>query len=398
MALSFVQWGAGNIGRSFIGSVFNKSGYKVTFIDIDTLLIEALNKASSYVVKTIDGSTTKDIVVQGVSAINGNNQEEVNNAIIGASLIGVSVGKNVWPHIASSLATAIISRYKEKPREPLNIILAENIHHASTFVTSLITPHLPDNFPFTTYVGLVETSIGKMVPLQDIHQPLVLKSEVYNELIVDKNGFIGALPEVKDLHPVTPIEAYVDRKLFIHNLGHATTSYVGFSTHPNSPLIATVLEDKEVLTLVREAMVESSEVLLELHPTVFTKISLLEHIDDLLRRFQNLALGDTLYRVGRDLKRKLRYDDRLMGIIIEAIKVNKGWTHIGKAYLCALSFYATDEHNKMLESDELLLKSIEGLSLKEKLYKVSGWKESKLSSELFDTIYEKFEEIEKDSI
>ncbi|NCB01664.1 MAG: mannitol-1-phosphate 5-dehydrogenase, partial [Spirochaetia bacterium] len=297
MALSFVQWGAGNIGRSFIGSVFNKSGYKVTFIDIDTHLIEALNKASSYVVKTIDGSVTKDIVVQGVSAVNGNNQEEVNNAIIGASLIGVSVGKNVWPHIASSLAKAIISRYKEKPREPLNIILAENIHHASDFVTSLITPHLPDKFPFTTYVGLVETSIGKMVPLQDTHQPLVLKSEVYNELIVDKNGFIGALPEVKDLHPVTPIEAYVDRKLFIHNLGHATTSYVGFSTHPNSPLIATVLEDKEVLTEVREAMIESSEVLLELYPTVFTNIDLLEHIDDLLRRFQNLALGDTLYRV-----------------------------------------------------------------------------------------------------
>ncbi|NCB02839.1 MAG: hypothetical protein EOM67_11825, partial [Spirochaetia bacterium] len=212
------------------------------------------------------------------------------------------------------------------------------------------------------------------------------------------NGFIGALPEVKDLHPVTPIEAYVDRKLFIHNLGHATTSYVGFSKHPTSPLIATVLEDKEVLTLVREAMVESSEVLLELYPTVFTNNDLLEHIDDLLRRFQNLALGDTLYRVGRDLKRKLRYDDRLMGIIIEAIKVNKGWTHIGKAYLCALSFYATDEHNKMLESDELLLKSIEGLSLKEKLYKVSGWKESDLSIELFNSIYEKFEEIEKDSI
>ena len=391
----FVQWGGGNIGRSFIGQVFSLSGYNVKFIDIDKDLITSLNKMSEYIVKAVSGDTVQDIHVTRVSAIDAKDQNKVNEAIVNARLMGVSVGRGVWPHIAKSLATSILARYTITPDEPLDIILAENIHRASAFVTSLLIPHLPDDFPIDTYVGLVETSIGKMVPIQEKNNSLTLIAEPYNELIVDEKGFLQSIPEVKALHPVTPIGSYVDRKLFIHNLGHATSAYLGYMAHPEKPLIAEVLEDEKVTSLVRLAMMQSSEVLLSLYPDVFTQTDLIEHIDDLLHRFTNKALGDTVYRVGRDLMRKLRYDDRLMGIIIEAQKIGKPYDHIARAYLAAFSFKATDVNNEMFVNDKKLHLSLENLSLREKLYTVSGWQESGLSIELFNAIAERFEKIAK---
>ena len=43
-----VQFGAGNIGRSFIGQLFSRSGYEVVFIDINKELVKELNKKRAY--------------------------------------------------------------------------------------------------------------------------------------------------------------------------------------------------------------------------------------------------------------------------------------------------------------------------------------------------------------
>lgn len=393
----FVQWGAGNIGRSFIGQVFAQNGYSVTFIDINESLIEVLNTEHSYNVHTVSGEDEMILTVDGISAINATDQRAVNETITQASLMGVSVGKNVWPHIASSLSQAILARYKIRPQEPLDIILAENIHHASHFVSSLLTTYLPQDFPLHSYVGLIETSIGKMVPIQEGDALGSVRAEPYDELIVDKDGFLQDIPKVKQLHPVSPIGAYVDRKLFIHNLGHATAAYLGYKANPEALYISEVLEDSLVRSTVRETMMQSSAVLLQLYPGVFTKSLLTEHIDDLIHRFMNKALKDTVFRVGRDLKRKLRYDDRFMGIIIEAQRLQQPWDLIGKAYLSALSFYAEDSNNEQMQSDKECLEHIQHMNLKETLYYVSDWEHSHLDQGLFTSIYDNYLSIQKKS-
>lgn len=47
---SILIFGAGKIGRSFIGQLFGTSGYEVVFSDIDKELINLLNKEKSYTV------------------------------------------------------------------------------------------------------------------------------------------------------------------------------------------------------------------------------------------------------------------------------------------------------------------------------------------------------------
>ena len=44
-----------------------------------------------------------------------------------------------------------------------------------------------------------------------------------------------------------------------------------------------------------------------------------DHIDDLIYRFRNKALQDTIFRVGQDLTRKLSYDDRLRSVFDSAV-------------------------------------------------------------------------------
>ena len=39
-----IQFGAGNIGRSFLGQIFARNGWEVVFVDVDELLLKELNQ------------------------------------------------------------------------------------------------------------------------------------------------------------------------------------------------------------------------------------------------------------------------------------------------------------------------------------------------------------------
>jgi mannitol-1-phosphate 5-dehydrogenase len=111
------------------------------------------------------------------------------------------------------------------------------------------------------------------------------------------------------------------------------------------------LEIREVFSEVREIMQQSAAALIKKYPDEFTEESLQNHIDDLLARFRNHALGDTLFRVGCDLPRKLGPDDRLVGAIKLAIEMNLPYNKILKALVCGCRFSGKDEDGKMLQAD-----------------------------------------------
>lgn len=376
----FVQWGAGNIGRAFIGQVFASNGYRVCFIDIDAPLIDLLNRTGGYTVQTVEGERTQDLSVEDVTAVHVDDAEQVAAWITKADVMGVSVGANIWPAIAAPLARAIERRYERCPERPLDIILAENMNNGARIVRELLTAHLDPAFPFSLYIGLIETSIGKMVPIQDPSNRLLLRAESYDDLIVDERGFINPIPAVRQLRPVQPIEAYVERKLYIHNMGHACTAYLGALCDDGISTIADALEIEHVVTTVRRAMEQAKAVLLHRYGQTFTAEALDEHIDDLLRRFSNRALGDTIFRVGRDLKRKLRWNDRFMGLMIEAEEAHLNWDAVGAGYLAALQFRDSSE------ADRAFLASVEHLPFREKIRTVSSWDESGMSRGMLEAI------------
>ena len=241
------------------------------------------------------------------------------------------------------------------PGAALDIILAENIHGAADRARRVLSRAGLSEEAVSERFGLVETSIGKMVPIMPedarSQDPLAVWAEPYNTLIVDRDGFLCGVPEAPDLYPVSPVGPWVDRKLYIHNMGHAAAAYLGYRRQPEAEYIWEVLRDAEVAAGVRAAMVRSAEALSRTYQQSFTEHELLDHVDDLLRRFGNRALGDTLYRVGRDLPRKLRRDDRIIGAIDMVVKAGLDPEPILEVLRAAPQFDKPGPNGEVLDSD-----------------------------------------------
>jgi mannitol-1-phosphate 5-dehydrogenase len=373
--MKLVQFGGGNIGRSFIGALFSRAGWDVVFVDVDPVLVSRLNQEQYYtVVIKREGQADEKRRIGPVRAVDGRDIDLVSDEIAGADMAATSVGKGALPKVLPVLARGLEKRFKMEPERPLDIIIAENDRTAPELFKKILTQELGPAYPFSRLVGLVETSIGKMVPLMrktDLAEdPLRLFAEEYETLILDKRGFLGPLPDIPGLCPSEPIEAFVDRKLFVHNLGHAATAYLGYQKNPKEPFIAGALKLEGVEAGVRAAMNESVNALALEYPEAYSRQELLDHIEDLLFRFKNSALGDTVYRVGRDLSRKLSRDDRLVGAMLLCAKWDVPFGAIAAVYKAALNFAAPDEKGILFPADAQF-RSGGPIQLAEVLQKVS---------------------------
>jgi len=375
-----VLFGAGKIGRSFIGQLFGRSGFEVVFVDIDDRIISELNRCKRYqvIIKSANGDEV--IWVENVRGVNGSDVDTVASEISMTDILAISVGQNAMPKIAPTIAKGIQLRHENKPDFPLDIILAENLRDAAGIFADEISKYLPQFIDIQTYLGLIETSIGKMVPImpQSVveNDLLTVYAEPYNTLILDQKAFKNPIPNVEGLAPKAHMSAWVDRKSFIHNLGHATAAYYGNMKYPELAFMHEIMEKEDVYQTTKATMMQSSDILLKQYPGEFTEESLIDHIDDLLFRFSNKALGDTVFRVGQDLFRKLGPDDRLVGAVKMALKYRMPYDKIVYIIACALEFKATNELGNRSDNDKKfseeaklgishILNSVCGLSLKE---------------------------------
>lgn len=352
-----VIFGAGKIGRSFIGQVFNLSGYEVVFVDINKQLIDLMNRKRQYRIVIKNGKEDESLIIRNVRGVCLDEEEQLVSELINTKVISLSVGQQGLSAVIPILAKSLIIRREKHGDVPLDIIIAENIRNADTLIREGLNKLLSPNYPLEQLVGLVETSIGKMVPImtqKDIEEdPLQVFAESYNSLIVAKNGFKNPIPDVPFLAPKENIKAWVDRKLFIHNLGHATTAYLGFKAYPDAVYISEVLEDRDLLCAVRQTMLQAAEILRALYPEEFTSKQLEKHIDDLIVRFGNKSLKDTIFRVGCDLYRKLGPEDRLAAPVHAAIRMGKPYHLILDAIMAGISFRAKDENGNYFPLDRL---------------------------------------------
>lgn len=351
--MKLVVFGAGNIGRSFVGQLFSKAGYQVVFIDVDDALVEEIVRRGRYLIEVRDRSPER-IWVEGVSAIHARDAAKVAGAVADADILATAVGQTGLPRIFPALAQGLQVRYASgKP--PLDILICENLRDAAGLFRSHLQQSLPSGFPLDAYVGLVETSIGKMVPIMPAadreRDRLLVYAEAYNTLPVDAKAFRNRIPDVPGLDPKENMAAHVDRKTFIHNLGHAACAYVVHLHQPELRYVWQAVADAEVLQVTRTAMWESARALIRRYPDEFTCESEREHIEDLLARFGNQALGDTVFRVGRDLPRKLSRDDRLVGALLMDAAEEVEAQASSLALACAFFFRAVDEDGRPFAGD-----------------------------------------------
>lgn len=359
---TFVQFGAGNIGRSFIGRLFAEAGYRVVFIDVDSRLVSLLNERRSYPVVVKQNDRPDQVrLIGGVSAIDGRDREAVIDVLTQADGMATSVGQRGLQAVLPLLAAALELRAANNA-PPLDLIIAENLRSGAAWFRQNLGPLLPEGFDLDSRLGLVETSIGKMVPImpQDAlnEDPLQLFAEPYDTLIVDRLGFRREVPALAGLKPVNNITAWVDRKLFLHNMSHAALAYLGYQANPELIYCWQAMEPPAVVDAVRAALLQSAAALNRAYPDDLPQEELAAHADDLLNRYCNRALGDTLHRVGRDLGRKLAREDRLIGACLLAAKHGLPFDSLVPPIRAALKFAAPDEQGRVGEADQRILQAV----------------------------------------
>jgi mannitol-1-phosphate 5-dehydrogenase len=308
----------------------------VVFADIDQSILNRLNRHGSYLVVSLspDGSS-RTIAVGPVEAVDAHDTRSI-SALLAAGdeppLIVTAVGRSVFPDVLETIRNACPA---DRALRIFDLIAAENIHDPA----SLAREGLGNDAP-----AVHACSVGKMVPVQNLNaaadEPLTVRAEAFNTLYVDGSGWQSRRPDdVGDIIFVDDIGAWMDRKLFVHNLGHSTCAWIARAIDPSIVTIDEAMRHPRIAALTETVMSAASAVVVATHPESFTPADLEQHVDELLRRFRNRALGDTVERVGREVRRKLAHDDRVVGCLLRAAAGSpETVTLLAPVYATALRF------------------------------------------------------------
>ena len=308
-----VHFGAGNIGRGFLGQLYWQSGWETVFVDVIEDVVRALNERHGYEIHIID-DRSEVLAIDRVRAIHGREAQGVAEAVAACDLASTAVGVRALDHVVPSLAAGLGLRAKGSGR-PLNVIVCENLLDAAATLRGKILDAVdePARSFIRDRVGFVSTVVSRMVPVVPLEvrarDLLYVAVEAYATLPVDAMAFADGVPAIRGLLPVRNIAAHEERKLFCHNCGHALCAYLGYRR--GHRLIADAISAPDVRAGVLAGLGETGQALIAKHG--FDSAEHRAHVEDLLRRFANRALGDTIARVGRDPIRKLGRHDRLVG-------------------------------------------------------------------------------------
>ena len=343
-----LHFGAGNIGRGFIGKIISEAGYEVIFADVNGQVIDQLNIDKEYEVEVV-GENSKTDIVKNVSGIMSNDPEKVKEAGLSVSLITTAVGPNVLKIISGSFADIIKARKEKNIEEELNIIACENMVKGTTFLKENIYEKLNESEKeyADKYIGFPDSAVDRIVPPVNAEgkKPTYVVVEEFYEWIVDRNLIKGDL-ELEGMIKTDNLMAYIERKLFTLNTGHAITAYIG--KYKKYKTIDESIKDADIRNIVKGAMSESGEVLIKRYS--FDREAHFKYIDKIIKRFENIYLKDDVERVGRQPIRKLGKNERLIKPLLGTLEYNTSNENLITGIAYALKFYGSDEESIKLHS------------------------------------------------
>ncbi|HWJ78645.1 MAG TPA: mannitol-1-phosphate 5-dehydrogenase [Niallia sp.] len=366
--MNAIHFGAGNIGRGFIGLLLHQSNYAITFIDVNDQVIDEINRVGEYHV-FLANEEKNQFIVNNIKGINSKlNPDQVIEQFITADIVTTAIGPNILKFIAPLIADGIKARMKSNP-SPINIIACENMIGGSSALKQFVLENLNEEEKVWVeeHVGFPDSAVDRIVPNQKNDNLLDVLVEPFHEWVINETAIKGNKPVIKEAHFVENLQAYIERKLFTVNTGHAATAYLG--NRKNYETISETIEDNDVKTKVLHALQETGEVLVNKYQ--FNKEEHQKYIDKIIGRFANSYIVDDVKRVGRSPIRKLGGNDRLVAPGLEYYKTfGKLPSNLIEVMAAALHFY-TPEDQESVELKEL----IESHGVATAFSKVSGLSE-----------------------
>ena len=362
-----VHFGAGNIGRGFIGEILFENGFEIAFVDVNEAIINALNERGSYEIEIAEEGQ-RHIAVSGVRGINNRlHPEAVVEAIAEADLVTTAIGPNILPFIASLVAQGIEARQAAGNLAPLDVLACENMIGGSEFLYEEVKKHLSEaGLTFAQeHIGFPNAAVDRIVPAQSHEDPLFVVVEPFNEWVVETRGMKNPDLILDKVHYEAELEPFIERKLFSVNSGHATSAYTG--AYYGAQTILEALQNVTVKNNVEAVLAEIRSLLIA--KWGFDEAALVDYHKVIISRFENPFIVDDVARVARTPIRKLGYDERFIRPIRELKERGLSYQYLLQTVAYVFSYRdETDEQSVQLQalmaekSLEEVVKEVTGLS------------------------------------
>ena len=309
-------WGAGKIGRGFLGDLFHQAGYRLVFVDRNKQVVEALNSRRSYMVVYCgnDGQYT-DVSVSGYTALHMPQKDAVIEQLGECSLMTVAVPPEGFSELADMLHAAINQRMAANVDKTLDIIFCVNAFDPAQKLRDELDARLSSDEKAycDKHFGFVSALTWRVAIAPDEEQrardPLAVVTNGYSELPVDKKAFLGDLPSVAGLAFTDNLPEMELRKYYTYNMLHAVFAYMGYVR--GHALAFESIADPVVMQTARGALDEIGQTLMQ--TCGFTQADTDQWNEAAIKQLDNPVFKDTLVRLGADTSRKLGRNERLTG-------------------------------------------------------------------------------------
>lgn len=371
-----VVFGPGRIGCGFVGQLLSASGYQLVFVGREAI-VDQLSRVGRYLVRLTDGRRAREIEVRGVRALRTTDIEAVAAEIADADLVAVSVGPRNLGQIAPVLAKGLARRTSS-----VNIIAFENCADPGKTLRDEVLhcdPCLWDKghgFSGALVSRIVTQRQGEL----EGDEPLVFLGDPTTQFIVHGPSLKNPLPRIEGLRAVDDYGAWATKKLYTFSAGHAAAAYLG--ALKGYRYIHSAIRDPEIRSSVLSAMEEGQRGLARRYgPDLAGDPAELEEI---IVRFENAALNDPVSRVGRDPRRKLGPEDRLVGAARLAEQAGVSPRRLALAAAAAICFDCAEKPHPRAEETAETLHTVSGLDphsglgqqVSEAFSRIAEWREA----------------------
>lgn len=374
-----VVFGAGNIGRGFLGSLLSKADFFTTFIDVDEQKVILINREREYPVLIVSSAGVQEEIVQNIAAIALSDSESVVNAVAEADVILTAVGKEAMGRVAVYLAQGLIQRISRRPDSEIHVVVVacENVQDNTNYLKELIFSNIPGeqrgriesliSFPNC----VVDRIVPNILPEGGSASPLAVAVEEYFQFAIDGSALKAEFPAIGGVSVADDIGAILEQKLFTLNMAHAIVAYYGYLR--GYQFVHEAVGDAEIAALLEGAFAEVQAVIVSRHSSIPADLQK-EYAGKVIARFKNHYLKDEIVRVARQPKRKLGRHDRLIKPAMIAWEQGMIPAHLATGITAALRYdYANDEQARQLVREirekgiERILRETSGLAPNDEL-------------------------------
>ena len=306
--------GAGRLGKGFIGEVFDKANWKISFLDNDEKVIKNLNENGCYYVTVHREDRIEERTISGYKAYTYEDIEKMKEDIISADVIALVLYPEDFHYSIDKISDFLKYRIQKEPNKNLDILCLTNKNYLINCFNEQFINKLNNDIYIKWYnehVSLRDTIVRRGTDADDNASIHVRTTAVLSLLI--QEPLLVPLNDVEWLECCDKLELLKDLKVFTVNGPHVATAFAGYLKGYKT--INETLADSDCLTLIEN-------VHKEIYAGILKGYDISKEELDKLSVFPKAKgeMEDYIYRVAYDPIRKLSRNDRLTGIAMICIE------------------------------------------------------------------------------